>query len=80
MLVPGARIANGRYRSLIFHGVNNGFWQADIKRWTARVLTFVTRRASCPDDVPRDTFCPVRQAQPTSKLEFENAAHPPVVW
>ncbi len=37
-LVPGARIANGRYRLLIFHGgvPPLQFWQRLTQRWTAR--------------------------------------------
>ncbi|OBK29907.1 murein biosynthesis integral membrane protein MurJ [Mycobacterium asiaticum] len=53
-LVPGARIANGRYRLLISHGGNPPlhFWQAlDTALDRQVALTFVDPEGALPDDV-----------------------------
>ncbi len=52
-LVPGARIANGRYRLLISHGGTSPlqFWQAlDTALDRQVALTFVDPRGTLPDD------------------------------
>ena len=52
-LIPGATIANGRYRLLVFHGgpPNLQFWQAlDTALDRQVALTFVDPDATLPDD------------------------------
>ncbi|MGA5462531.1 murein biosynthesis integral membrane protein MurJ [Mycobacterium sp. NPDC050041] len=52
-LIPGATIANGRYRLLVFHGgpPNLQFWQAVDTALDRQVaLTFVDPEATLPDD------------------------------
>lgn len=52
-LIPGATIANGRYRLLVFHGgpPNLQFWQAVDTALDRQVaLTFVDPDATLPDD------------------------------
>ncbi|KAA1246026.1 murein biosynthesis protein MurJ [Mycobacterium simiae] len=56
-LVPGARIANGRYRLLIFHGatLHLQFWQAlDTALDRQVALTFVDPEGALPDDVRQE--------------------------
>lgn len=58
-LVPGARIANGRYRLLIFHGgvPPLQFWQAlDTALDRQVALTFVDPQGVLPDDVLQETL------------------------
>jgi putative peptidoglycan lipid II flippase len=56
-LIPGATIAGGRYRLLVFHGgpPNLQFWQAIDTALDRQVaLTFVDPEATLPDEVLQD--------------------------
>ncbi len=69
-LVPGAQIANGRYRLLVFHGGTPPlqFWQALDTALNRQVaLTFVDPDRTLPDDQVREILSRTRRLGRTDK-------------